>query len=119
MHILPLSAAEIEKRLSKLPEHVADQTYIPSSEYAQSGKAVAEALAAFAAELTKWIICDNSLEVVNGSLKVNTADIAEAGNTNPISSAAVATLLGNLKLNGSISSSGPNRVVTLSHDNTD
>jgi hypothetical protein len=44
MHILPLSAQEIEKRLIKLPEHVADQEYNPMSEYAQSGKAVAEAL---------------------------------------------------------------------------
>ena len=44
MHILPLSATEIEARLRKLPEHVADQTYQPESEHPQSGKAVAEAL---------------------------------------------------------------------------
>ena len=44
MHILPLSATEIEARLSRLPEHVADQEYSPASEHPQSGKAVAQAL---------------------------------------------------------------------------
>jgi hypothetical protein len=44
MHILPLSAAEIEARLSKLPEHVADLNYDADSEHPQSGKAVAEAI---------------------------------------------------------------------------
>ncbi len=46
MHILPLSATEIENRLKKLPEHVADQHYNAESEHPQSGKAVAEAISA-------------------------------------------------------------------------
>lgn len=52
MHILPLSAKELEERLSKIPvikeeiaEEIVDQEYNALSENAQSGKAVAEALA--------------------------------------------------------------------------
>lgn len=45
MHVLPLSAAEIEARLKKLPEHVADQSYDANSTHPQSGVAVAQALA--------------------------------------------------------------------------
>lgn len=52
MHILNLTAEEIEKKLSKLPEHVADQIYSAVSTNPQSGVAVADALEQFANELT-------------------------------------------------------------------
>ena len=45
MHILPLSATEIENRLKSLPENAVVHEYSPDSEYPLSGKAVAEALA--------------------------------------------------------------------------
>lgn len=48
MHILPLSAKEVEERLSKIPvikEEIVDQEYNANSENAQSGKAVAAAIA--------------------------------------------------------------------------
>ena len=48
MHILPLSAKEIEERLSKIPvikDEIVDQEYDPESANAQSGFAVAEAVA--------------------------------------------------------------------------
>lgn len=44
MHILPLTAKEIENRLKNLPEHVADQEYLANSEHPQSGKAVHQAI---------------------------------------------------------------------------
>lgn len=40
---------------------------------------------------------DNTLKLVNGVLGVNTADTAEEGNTLPITSAAVASTVGNIE----------------------
>ena len=47
MHIIPLAAEEIERKILNIPDHwgeVADQFYNPESIHAQSGLAVAEAL---------------------------------------------------------------------------
>ena len=47
MHIIPLAAEKIEKKILNIPDHwgeVADQAFDPDSIHAQSGIAVAEAL---------------------------------------------------------------------------
>lgn len=54
MHIIPLSAKEIEEKLLKIPDHwgeVTDQAFDPESIHAQSGTAVAEAVGALAAQI--------------------------------------------------------------------
>lgn len=47
MHIIPLAAEEIEKKILNIPDHwgeVAEDTFDPESIHAQSGKAVAQAI---------------------------------------------------------------------------
>lgn len=74
MHILPLSANEIEERLKKIPEikdEIIDQEYLPNSTNALSGIAVTQAIGQFKEELDAEL-----LETQQNKVTDLTADVS-------------------------------------------
>jgi hypothetical protein len=83
MHIIPLPAKEIEKRLKNIPNswsEVAEQNFDPESIHAQSGIAVAEALENAVQLKEQDLDADQQAQVRDNIGAASTADIDSVGN---------------------------------------
>lgn len=67
MHVLPLSAQEIENRLKNLPENAVVHEYDATSQYPVSGVAVAQALASL---YTHYVGTEIDASNINGAIYV-------------------------------------------------